>query len=150
MKSALYRIGLFVSICIYVWACSSEGNQKNATTNTSASSSDNEVEVSENDEPELSELAQKGKKIFEINCAQCHLMSKEVLIGPGLAGATARKDKEWILAFIKNSQKVIQSGDEYAVALYEEYNNTVMTSYYGTDEELEAIYAYLKAYENES
>ena len=45
---------------------------------------------------------------------------------------------------MKNSQKVIQSGDEYAVNLYNEYNKTLMTSFDFSDEELISILEYIK------
>lgn len=45
---------------------------------------------------------------------------------------------------VKNSQKVIDSGDEYAVALYEEYNNVAMTPFDFSDEEILSIIAYIK------
>jgi hypothetical protein len=48
------------------------------------------------------------------------------------------------MRWIKNSQAVIQSGDEYAVNLYNEYNQTVMPSYPFTDDEVMSVLAYIK------
>ena len=83
-----------------------------------------------------------GESLFQGNCRACHAVNQK-LVGPALAGITDRRDMDWIKAFIKNSQAVIASGDEYAVALYEEYNNTVMTSFNFSDEEIESIIAYV-------
>ena len=47
--------------------------------------------------------------------------------------------------FVRNSQKVIQSGDEYAVALYDEYGKTQMTSFDFSDEEILSILSYIKS-----
>ena len=58
---------------------------------------------------------------------------------------TDRRPVEWIKSFILNSQKVIQSGDEYAVNLYNEYNQTLMTSFDFSDEELNSVIEYIKA-----
>lgn len=49
--------------------------------------------------------------------------------------------RDWIM----NSQKVIQSGDEYAVALYNEYNKTQMPAFSFSEEDLTQLIEYLKA-----
>ena len=67
-------------------------------------------------------VIENGKDLFTGNCTVCHGID-EVVIGPALRDVHERKSEEWIYSFIKNSQKVIQSGDEYAVNLYNEYNN---------------------------
>ena len=69
-----------------------------------------------------------GQTIFQQNCAVCHRV-KERLIGPSLEGVYDRRDIDWILSFVKNSQKVISSGDQYAVDLYAEYNNMEMPAF---------------------
>lgn len=84
-----------------------------------------------------------GKKLYKNNCTQCHAIN-EVVIGPALKNVHERRPKEWLINWIRNSQKVIASGDEYAVALYEEYNKTVMTAYPFSDEEITSILAYVK------
>lgn len=54
-------------------------------------------------------------------------------------------DSVMLRNWIMNSQKVIQSGDEYAVALYEEYNQTQMPSFLFSEEDLTQLIEYLKA-----
>ncbi len=84
-----------------------------------------------------------GENLFNQNCKACHRIDQK-LIGPALQNVYDRQDIAWILAFVKNSQKVIDSGDEYAVALYEEYNNVAMTPFDFSDEEILSIIAYIK------
>ncbi|BDC99805.1 c-type cytochrome [Persicobacter psychrovividus] len=84
-----------------------------------------------------------GKSLFENNCTVCHAVH-EVVVGPALKNVHERRPLEWLHAFIKNSQKVIKSGDEYAVKLYEQYNKTEMTSFDFSDEEINSIVAYVK------
>ena len=84
-----------------------------------------------------------GESLFKGNCTVCHAID-EVIIGPALRDVHERRNQEWIYAFIKNSQKVIKSGDEYAVELYNQYNKTLMTSFDFSDEELNAILTYIK------
>ena len=91
-----------------------------------------------------SSVVENGRDLFTGNCTVCHGID-EVVIGPALRDIHERRSEEWIYSFIKNSQKVIQSGDEYAVNLYNEYNKTLMTSFDFNDEELNSIVEYIKA-----
>ena len=71
---------------------------------------------------------QAGKKLFNANCAACHKINKRA-VGPALKGVSAKYDKEWLYSWIKNSTAMVKSGDAQAVAIYEEYNGSVMTSF---------------------
>ncbi len=89
-------------------------------------------------------LLSTGAGLFKENCKVCHQIN-EKLIGPALRDVHKRRPVSWIKAFITNTQKVIKSGDPYAVELYNAYNQTQMTAFDFTDEELGAIVAYLRA-----
>ena len=85
-----------------------------------------------------------GKTLFNANCKTCHRVDVK-LVGPALSNVYDRRDLPWILAFVKNSQKVIKSGDPTAVALYNEYSNTEMTAFPTfSDDEIMSILAYVK------
>ena len=88
-------------------------------------------------------IISSGQNLFKQNCAVCHKIN-ENLIGPALQNIYDRRDITWITAFVKNSQKVIESGDEYAVSLFNEYNKTAMTSFDFSDDEILSIVAYVK------
>jgi mono/diheme cytochrome c family protein len=87
-----------------------------------------------------------GESLWNANCRTCHRVHQK-LIGPAMANVWDRAPSmEWIYAFIRNSQKVIASGDEYAVNLYNEYNKTQMTAFTSlSDEQIGNILAYVKA-----
>jgi hypothetical protein len=75
---------------------------------------------------------------------QCHAVH-EVVIGPALKNVYDRREIPWLINFIKNSQKVIASGDEYAVELYEEYRKSIMPSHeFLTDDDVKNILGYVK------
>ena len=79
--------------------------------------------------PTAPERISEGESLFNANCKTCHKVH-EKLVGPALANVYDRAPSiDWIVSFIGNSSKVIASGDEYAVALYEEYNKTQMTAF---------------------
>lgn len=85
---------------------------------------------------------QKGKSLFNTNCAACHKLKKRA-VGPALAGVSAKYDREWLYSWIKNSTAMVKSGDAQAVAIYEEYNGSVMTSFPQlSNEDMDNILAY--------
>ena len=86
---------------------------------------------------------QTGEEIYKQNCTACHLMTKGKLVGPGLEGVTDKYEKEWLVKWIRNSQALIASGDERAIAIYEEYNKVAMSAFDFSDQEIDSLLAYL-------
>lgn len=68
-----------------------------------------------------------GADLFQSRaCIGCHSIGKGKLVGPDLAGVTARRSEDWIIRFVQGSQAMIQSGDADAVALSKEFPGLVM------------------------
>ena len=94
----------------------------------------------------LSQDVAAGEKLFKNNCAQCHKVTDQKLVGPGLKGVADRVPKPaeaWLIKWIKNSQSLVKAGDAYAVKIFEEYNKSVMPSQAVTDDEIKSILAYI-------
>jgi cytochrome c2 len=70
----------------------------------------------------------KGKELFNSLCAACHKPYSNG-VGPALHGVTERREMDWLYEWIKNSQALIKSGDQQAVALYEEWNKVAMNAF---------------------
>ena len=88
----------------------------------------------------------EGESLFKNNCATCHAATEEVVIGPGLKGITQRRPIDWIVKWVQNPQKVIKSGDKYAVDLYNKFNKTQMTAFPNLKEEdIKAILSYMNS-----
>lgn len=68
----------------------------------------------------------KPAEIFEKNCSICHSISTGKLIGPGLAGITQRRDKAWIVKFVRSSKTMIELGDKLAIQVFNENNKISM------------------------
>ena len=86
--------------------------------------------------------AEKGKNLFNANCAACHKLDKK-LIGPALEGVSERRSKEWLLAWIRDNNALRASGDADAIAIFEEYNGMPMTPYpQFSDQDIYDILAY--------
>ena len=87
---------------------------------------------------------EEGKNLFGQYCYQCHAVGMQKF-GPALASVYKRHGRMYLVSFIKNSQDVIASGDEYANFLYERYNNMVMPNFeFLEDEQIVSILAYIK------
>ena len=85
-------------------------------------------------------FAQDAAKLFKSNCASCHKPTEQKLIGPGLKGIKDRwPDQTKLIAWIKNSQEFLKTGDAYANKLYEEYNKSIMPAFALSDEEVIAL-----------
>ena len=88
-----------------------------------------------------------GDALFKNNCAQCHAVNEQV-VGPALAGISKRRPMSWILPWVKNSSKVVATGDEYAVALFTKFNKQQMPSFALSDKEITSIVAYINSGES--
>ena len=109
----------------------------------SVSAQDNPATVAD-DIPTSEAAINAGAGLFQGNCTVCHAIN-EVVIGPALKNVHQQHELPWLINFIRNSQEVIQSGDEYAVNLYNEYNKTLMPAFDYSDEEITNILAYIKS-----
>ena len=90
-----------------------------------------------------------GDALFKGNCAQCHAVNEQV-VGPALAGITKRRPVSWILPWVKNSSKMVASGDDYAVALFNKFNQQQMPSFDLSDKEIAAILSYVSWQQGEN
>ena len=93
----------------------------------------------------------KGEELFKANCTSCHKLGDEKkarLIGPGLNVEIFEEyTEQWLIDWIKELLCLIESGDEQAIAIYEEYNKAVMTAFpYFSDDDIDNILAILKTH----
>ena len=96
--------------------------------------------------PEEAKLVAAGDALFKGNCAQCHSVNEQV-VGPALAGIAKRRPMSWLLPWVKNSSKLVASGDEYAVALFNKFSKQQMPSFAFSDKDITAIVAYINSQE---
>jgi len=92
-----------------------------------------------------------GKNLFNQNCAACHALDRN-MTGPMLGNVEQRLmeeeglGREWLYKWIRNSAGLIQSGDDYANRVYNEWNQVAMTAYPTlSDEDIDNILAYTAA-----
>jgi cytochrome c2 len=119
-------------------ACSNKEKSEKSSTESESPQSMVEPAVAA-----LSTEAEAGKAIFDGKCIACHKITDEKLLGPGLKGVTTRRTEDWIKKMVKNPDKMTAEDPE-AKKLLEEYK-TQMTNFNLTDDEVNNVFAYLKA-----
>ena len=90
-----------------------------------------------------------GGKVFKQNCAACHRVDEQKLVGPGLKDVASRVPQpadEWLFKWIKNNLALQKSGDAYANKLVSDNNKTPMTVFDGvlSDADIKAVIGYIK------
>jgi mono/diheme cytochrome c family protein len=98
------------------------------------------------DIPEDAASITAGQALFNGNCKSCHKIHQES-VGPALAGVEKRAPSvEWILSWVHNSSKVVASGDEYGVTIFEKYKKSKMTDFTTLkNDQILNILAYIKS-----
>jgi mono/diheme cytochrome c family protein len=97
-----------------------------------------------NDYVATSAAEKAGEALFRANCAQCHAVNEKV-VGPALAGITQRRPIAWLVPWVQNSAKVVASGDDYAVKLYNDNGKQQMPSFKLSEREITNIITYVEA-----
>lgn len=75
-------------------------------------------------------------KFFEQNCMSCHTIGGGKLTGPDLKNVSERAELDWLVQFIMDPKKVIDSGDAYAAEILREARGVIMTKVPGIDRTL--------------
>lgn len=71
----------------------------------------------------------RGEQIFRTRCSTCHTVTGNELagaLGPDLLGVTRRRDKQWLLNWLKAPDQMLKKKDAIAIELYEKYNKLAM------------------------
>ena len=83
--------------------------------------------------------------VFTTRCGACHTVGRGDDVGPDLAGVTERRNREWLVPFIRSSQTVLQEGDEVAEELFERFDPAKMPDHLYTDDQIHALLDYIEA-----
>lgn len=127
MKKRIFIVSIAVIFLFYFYACnlgSSSGNSSISADSTAIT---------------------KGEAVFNQNCSGCHNFKQDG-IGPQLSGLTTKVSREWIQQFIRDPQKVINSGDNHAQQLYKKYKVFMPSFAALKNDELDAIITFLNTY----
>ncbi|MEL6925041.1 MAG: cytochrome c [Bacteroidota bacterium] len=102
---------------------------------------------SSNNSTTFSAEALKGKVLFKNNCASCHNKNmRSNMTGPALGGVEERwaGREELLYSWIRNPGKVLSTGDDYIVELYNTWDKNLMPGFANfSDADIENILAYV-------
>jgi protein SCO1 len=85
----------------------------------------------------------RGGYIFATRCAGCHTVGQGDLVGPDLAGVSARRDLDWLSHYIYAPDQMLADGDPVAEALYAKYRRVRMPNLTLDGGDVDAVIAYL-------
>ena len=87
-----------------------------------------------------------GVLLFQSRCSACHTIGKGDAVGPDLAGVTSRRDRDWLVRYLKAPDQMLAEKDPIAVALLGKYKNITMPNLHLSDGEIATVLAYLEAH----
>jgi len=87
--------------------------------------------------------AAEGEALFRAKCAACHTVGGGNLVGPDLAGVTARRSPEWLGRWIQAPDRVLAAGDPTAQALLHQFHEVPMPNLGLEPAQVAALLAFL-------
>ncbi|MAG56063.1 MAG: hypothetical protein CMJ83_07215 [Planctomycetes bacterium] len=73
-------------------------------------------------------VSDEAVSYYKANCISCHTVGGGSLVGPDLRDVSKRKDRAWLIRFIRNPKRMIDAGDPYALKLLKESKGQIMTT----------------------
>jgi cytochrome oxidase Cu insertion factor (SCO1/SenC/PrrC family) len=100
--------------------------------------------------PEVRNIS-PGESLFRTRCSACHTIGEGDLLGPNkeklgpdLYGITQKREREWLIRFMKEPDKMIEEKDPLSLALLEAYDNVPMPNLSLNDADVEKLLAYIE------
>jgi protein SCO1 len=85
-----------------------------------------------------------GAYVFQSRCGACHTVGKGDTVGPDLAAVTTRRERDWLVRYLKHPDQMLADKDPIAVALFEKYQNVPMPNLRLTEGEIAAVLSFLE------
>ncbi|MEM6524275.1 MAG: cytochrome c [Bacteroidota bacterium] len=92
-----------------------------------------------------SEMAERGKQLYETKCLACHKLGA-TFIGPPPNAILERRTPEWVMNMILNPEGMLEK-DSVAKALFMEFNGQIMTNQQLAENEARDILEYFRTLE---
>jgi cytochrome c len=83
--------------------------------------------------------------LFSKKCSGCHTFGHGDRVGPDLKGVTERRTRDWLLSWIRSSQRMVEAGDPTAAALFERFKRERMPDQNLPPDDIRALVDYLAA-----
>jgi protein SCO1/2 len=86
-----------------------------------------------------------GTYVFQNRCSACHTIGKGDAVGPDLAGVTTRRERDWLLRYLRAPDEMLAENDPIAIALFAKYKNVPMPNLRLSDAEIAAVLSFMEA-----
>jgi mono/diheme cytochrome c family protein len=87
---------------------------------------------------------EEGGKLFQQTCTSCHTVGQGDRVGPDLKDVTARRERDWLIRFLLEPDKMHAEKDPIAAELLEKYKMP-MPNLGLTRDQAESLIAYLES-----
>ncbi len=86
-----------------------------------------------------------GTYVFQSRCSACHTIGKGDMVGPDLAGVTSRRERSWLVRYLRAPDQMLAEKDPIATALSAKYKNVTMPNLRLSDGEIAVLLSFLEA-----
>jgi cytochrome c551/c552 len=84
--------------------------------------------------------------LFDEYCADCHSIGEGDMKGPDLLGVEQKYSQDWLVNFILSAKTLINSGDQKAVKIWEEYEKKNMPDTKLSESEIITLIDYIRSF----
>lgn len=85
----------------------------------------------------------KAEELFRSRCAACHSMGSDDGIGPGLAGVTRKRERAWLVRWLKVPDEMLAAKDPIATSLFERYQKVAMPNLKLSDKDVRELIEFM-------
>ena len=85
-----------------------------------------------------------GDIVFQNRCGACHTVGKGDAVGPDLAGVTTRRERSWLVRYLRAPDQMLAENDPIATALLARYRDVPMPNLRLSDGEIAVLLTFLK------
>ena len=85
-----------------------------------------------------------GALVFQSRCGACHTIGKGDAVGPDLAGVTTRRERSWLVRYLRAPDQMLAENDPIATALLARYRDVPMPNLRLSDGEIAVLLTFLE------
>jgi len=86
-----------------------------------------------------------GAYVFQSRCSACHTLGQGDGVGPDLAGVTARRERDWLVRYLRAPDRMLAARDPIAVELFARYKNVAMPNLSLSEGEINVLLSFIEA-----
>jgi len=86
----------------------------------------------------------KGEDLFRSRCTSCHTIGQGDELGPDLLGVVSKRDRLWLIRWLKEPDVMLQEKDPLATTLYQRYKQVAMPNVKLTDSDIQHLISYIQ------